>query len=535
MSEPEDQKKQNPKSLASALSPVAETVGVSSISEDRISPQIDTRLPVSGIARQCGQLLRKTPLFLQSDRLVIVDEQTGECESMNATLFVSWAEEHLSFGHYQGEGEGRRFAVKSISTELASKILEAKQFRRELRPLRGVHDVALPTWANPEKTAVRLLPAGYDEETATFTAPAFAYDTEMHPEDAVTFLRDVYGQFPFDDSDGRKQIEKNRSFAVQIAAHLTAFGRLLFTDCLRPGFVFLANQSGSGKTLLARMALAPVFGTVAPSALSRDENELDKRLTTWTQEGKKYLFFDNVKGGRVSSAALELFLTSPEWEGRTLSKNETGGGKNQALVILTGNDVTLSTDLKRRTLLCELFVVGEGLERKFKNPITDRWVADPETRARFLSALWSLVNNWQTAKCPRLKEGLLPSFETFSGIIGGMVVANGFANPLETPATQMDESEQAWRQLLRVLADSVETGTTYEYRVSECIDKAEEEGLLEIIIPPKGEPNRLFGNRAKQWKGRQFQDNRGRTFEFGKRRDGKGAIYPVTVFPPAGK
>lgn len=534
MSKPEEPKKQTSKELASALSPVAEAVGVS-VSEDRLAPQIDTSLPVSTQARQCGQLLRKTPLFLQGDRLVIVNEDTGECKPMNPTLFVSWAEEYVSFGQHRGEGSGRRFAVKSISTELASKILEAEQFRRELRPLRGVHDVALPTWANPEKTAVRLLPAGYDEETATFTAPAFEYETDMHPEDALNFLRDVYGEFPFDDSDGRKPLEKNRSFSVQMAAHFTAYGRLLFTDCLRPGFVFLANQSGSGKTLLARMALAPVFGTVAPSALSRDENELEKRLTTWTEEGKKYLFFDNVKGGRVSSAALELFLTSPEYEGRILSKNESGGGKNQALVILTGNDVTLSTDLKRRTLLCELFVVGEGLDRKFRNPITDKWVADPETRARFLAALWSLMNNWQTAKCPRIKEGLVPSFETYSEIIGGLVTLNGFANPLETPATQMDESEQAWRQFLRALADPVETGTTYDYRVDDAMQVAEENGLLDALTYGGRDDRKTFGQRIAKWKGRQFEDNQGRSFEFGKRRDGKGSIYPVTVFPASGK
>ena len=136
---------------------------------------------------------------------------------------------------------------KSISAELAAKILRSNQFRRELRPLAAVHDVRLPTWTDEKQTSVRLLDAGYDEATGIYTAPAFDYPTDMPVTDAWDFLRTVYRDFPFGEGGDP---EKNRSFAVQIAAHITVFGRLLFADALRPGFVYLGNQQGHVLTLV---------------------------------------------------------------------------------------------------------------------------------------------------------------------------------------------------------------------------------------------------------------------------------------------
>jgi hypothetical protein len=519
--------------LAASLAPVAETVGASVLEGDRLAPRIDTRGKISAIARQCGQLLRNTPLFLRGPFLVTVDEDTGTAEPMDATRFVTWAETFAEFGQHSGSGDEARFVAKSISSEFAEKILRADQFRRELRPLRGVHDVPLPTWANAERTAVRLLPPGYDEETGIFTAPAFTYRTDLPANEAWNFLLETFGDFPF--AEG-KPLEKNRSFAVLMAASFSIFARLLVLDCLRPAFVFLANQAGSGKTLLARLALAPVFGPVAVESFPTGEEERGKSLTTLVAEGRAYAFYDNVKG-HLSSAELEGFLTSPSRTGRILGQSATVTAPNLATVFVSGNQLSLSSDLKRRVLVADLFCAREATEREFSSPITDSWPASPETRARFLAALWSLVNHWQAQGCPRLEGKPLPSFETFSAIIGGLVTTANFANPIAPPETLMDESEQAWKLVLRALADAVPTGTTKDYTSDEAMKQAEELGVLDLLTAGGRDERKTFGKRIKPWKGRRFLDNSGREFEFGngRNRSSLGAVYPVTVFAKGAK
>lgn len=526
----EDPKKpKKARQLAAQLAPAAETVGATVLEGDRLAPQIDTRGVVSGIARQCGQLLRSTPLFLRSGGLVTVDEESGATEPMDATRFVTWAETYLVFGQHSGNGDEVRFVPKSISGELAAKILAADNFRRELRPLRGVHDVALPTWTDETKTDVRLLPPGYDEGTGIFTAPAFDYPTDLPPTDAWNFFFETYAQFPF--AEG-KPLQKNRSFAVQMAAHFTIFARLLFMDCLRPAFVFLANQSGSGKTLLARLALAPVFGPVAVESFPKGEEERGKLLTTLVAEGRPYAFYDNVKG-HLSSAELEGFLTTPQRTGRILGQSATVTAPNLATVFVSGNQLSLSADLQRRILVCDLFCASEATEREFDSPITDSWPSSPETRSRFLAALWALMRHWQVQGCPRLEGRPLPSFESYSSIIGGLVQSLALANPIAPAETLMDEAEQAWKILLKALADPVLPGSTKDYTGDEAMEKAEELGILDILTAGGRDERKTFGQRIKRWKGRRFLDNSGREFEFGngRSRNNLGAVYPVRVLP----
>jgi len=319
-----------------------------------------------------------------------------------------------------------------------------------------------------------------------------------------------------------------------MAAHFTAFGRLLLMDVFRPAFVYLANQPGSGKTLLARLAIAPVFGPVAVETFPRSEEEQKKQLVTLVLEGRTYAFFDNVKG-YLSSEPLEQFLTAERITGRILGASKNMTGPNLAIVFISGNDLRLSADMKRRSLVCDLFCAHEATERQISSPISDTWPSRRETRSRFLSALWSLMNHWQAQGCPRLTERLLPSFESFSAIVGGLVTTANFANPIEAPETQMDETGQAWRLLLQALADRVPTGSTHDYPVDDAMKVAEELGVLDTLTAGGRDERKTFGQRIRQWRGRRFLDNQGREFEFGKKRNGNGALYPVTVFKQAGE
>src|SRR5208283_93477 len=86
-----------------------------------------------------------------------------------------------------------------------------------------------------------------------------------------------------------------------------------------------------------------------------------KMLLTAVMEARPVILFDNIKG-HLSSAALEAFLTARHIEGRILGVSENFRGENNATVLITGNHCTVSPDMRRRSLFCELFLEAERAE-----------------------------------------------------------------------------------------------------------------------------------------------------------------------------
>ncbi len=522
------------RALASSLTGVAKFTATELPAEDRMAPRLSVNVPITALARGLALHLHQEPLFRReaTGQIVTVDPQTGDMEPMTAARFVSWAEERVTFTR---EGRGGDVSVVSLTTEAAVRILAGDVFRRELRPLRSVHQVRLPAWANSERTAVKLLDAGYDAGTQTFTVDGVPYDTAMEPDKAREFLLSTFREFPFarPENDPEQPLEKNRSFAVQMAAMFSTYCRLLTRGGLRPAFAVQANQAGSGKTLLVRMALAPVFGDVTVQSAPRDENELGKLLTATVADGHDYLVVDNL-GGFFASAELESFLTSPRRRGRILGQSQTVDAENNLSVFITGNGLHISPDLARRCLLIDLWFAGQVSEREIERPIEEELLASNETRAGFLAAMWALTAHWDSWQCRRSTGARLASFEGFSGIIGGIVTNALFADPIQRPEVRLDETEAAWTALFRKLADDLPNGGAAEYSLDQLQEAAEEMELLMVLIGEPKNPKIALGKRLQRWRGRQFRDSTGRPFEFGQRHARAGSKIMVrNLCPPA--
>ena len=465
-------------------------------------------------------------IFLQGLVIVTVDAVTGAVRGMEAIRFCSWAERSVNFFHPTKDGE----RPGSITAEMAAKILASDDFRDALRPLSAVVLVRLPVWEDEAKSKLRLLPAGYDPVTQTFTVDALPYPEDMDVNEAWDWFLSLYGGFPF---AGAGQLSSRRSMAVQMAAHLAVFCRNLLNEGARPMFCWLGNQPGLGKSLLARMAVCPVFGPAAIQAFPAKEEELGKLLTAKAAEGAPYLFFDNVRG-RLSSCELESFITSPIRTGRELGRSGTITAVNQASVFVTGNGLSLSPDLVRRSCVVDLFLPGEAAERKFPEPITGSWLVRPDTRRMFLACLWAMLRFWQEKSCQRTEGLVLHGFEEFSQIIGGIVMGMGFADPMVPPEVSLDETGDAWKRLLAALADTVPDGGSMRFTPSDCLDKAEELDVLDLITGAARDPKKAFGQRLKKYRGREFVDGRGRRFEFGERqRSNSSSGYPITILSAA--
>ena len=123
------------------------------------------------------------------------------------------------------------------------------------------------------------------------------------------------------------------------------------------------------------------------------------------------------------------------------------------------------------------------------------------------------------------------SFEEWSGLIGGIVVACGMSNPFapRMAETGGDERGRAVVRLLVVVAGEYPAGSEPMPTTQDLLDVADREGLTELLnLSDKDRKQSLGRLLRKSYLGRKFTDTQGRAFEFGRRKMADGARYPIT-------
>lgn len=518
-------------SLSDALRPVSAQLGVVD-AEEKSVPEIDLNLPVGRrLARELGQYVCNFGIFVQGRRVVTVNDE-GETQEMKPERFGSWCEKFvITYKWING-------AVKEITMAetLAKKILAADQFRETLRPLNGVNRVRMPVIRDTGK--IELLKEGYDEATGIYTIDSVKFQKDLTRDEGRNILERYLKAFPWGDLT-EQGVYNNRSASVQIAAMLGTFCRSMFPPgTKRPMITYLANQPGTGKSLLGVMALAPVFGEVATTTKPRDDEKFSVVLDTVAQSFSPYMFIDDIGGG-IFSNALNRFLTSARHTGRLFHSNsEMFLVPAVTQVFTTGNGIELTPDLQRRALVVDLFLAGDVRGRDFDVRITESSLASGSVRAELLSAMWALVRNWDGKHA----DNPLESFEDWTGKIGSMVKSAGFADPLAAPDLPDggDKQGASWKRFLTMLAgQEILPGETERgFTVDECLEFAEklvdeDYFAMEDLVGSAKDKGVAFGKRIGKWKGRHIQDTKGRTVEFGARRQAKGRFYECKVIAEA--
>ncbi len=488
-------------------------------------PIVSLAQPISALARTVGMILHAAPLFRFGETLSTVDE-SGRIAGMTAERFPSWVESYLAFTRPTKDTP----AVESIGKDLAGKILAADQFRDQLRELKAVSEARLPSWKGEGDTrTVELAPEGFNAATGLFTLNRIPYAEDMTEKEAGRVLWDeLLKDFPFD-PEGESQPHKRRSFAAQLAAMVGVYCHALFDEGTpRPMIVFNANQPGSGKSLLMRLALAPVHGPPPESGKPETEAEFEKVLDSAAIARKPFLVLDDCKS--IHSQALNRFVTSPVHECRLMHSQRLATVPKVTQVWATGNGLAISEDLDRRALVIDLFEPGEAASRSFKREITPGWLFSPETRARSLAALWLLVRCWRDAGMPMMKENRRASFEEWSAIVGGIVTSFGFPNPFAPRKADVggDEASRALNLVIGSLVGEASRDLPPTLTTGDILDRAEADGMLDVIVGFAKEPKKALGWRLKKLKGRHLIDTQRRAFEFGRRELSAGAKYPIT-------
>lgn len=202
---------------------------------------------------------------------------------------------------------------------------------------------------------------------------------------ALGYLKDeLLGDFPFATPSDR---------ANAIGLLLTPFLRAMIDGPI-PLHVIDSPQVGTGKSLLASIAHIVATGRPAPTGVERFEQaEAHKAITALLLEAPPFILLDNVDR-RIMSGAFAAVLTAEQWTDRVLGQSKMVTVENRAIWVATGNNLTLSGELRRRVVEVRLDAQMERPEERtsFRHPDLKAWTR--EHRPALVYACLLLVQNW---------------------------------------------------------------------------------------------------------------------------------------------
>ena len=539
-----------PREMLEALRPAMAQMGMSPPDVANIVPKLNLDTPIREMGIEVGQLLKRSGLFRwgPAEKLVTLDRARRKMEPMTPERFCSWIERHLDVVKcYKGKGGEMYDAKVSMGSDLAKKLLAVDELRREIPLLEGVVATRIPVRRSDGR--VELCEPGWDEEARLFCYDEIPFATDWTMKQAMELIEDWCGEFLFAEMQPGKLWE-NRSFLVHVGAMLGVFARKLMPPgTVRPLVFYIANEQGSGKSLLVSMVLGACFGHASStdlpmSAKGMNQEKFTALLETVAQSMKEYLWLDDVPPA-VFSNSLNRFTTAAAHTGRKYGGNdEMFDVKNVTQTFLTGNNVETSRDLLQRCLVCELFLAMDSQQRPIKRRVTELWFYEEAQRAAVLSALWAFVRDW-------VQSGMHDGSHAhgraaqWSLLVGGMLEAAGVAvNPWVVPDLPMggDRETEEWKRLLVALADDLEQladtpgfeDQRAEVDTTKIMNKARELHLLSDLFggtedkPLKGAELKRVGRRLGKWRGREdLRSTSGRRFRFGKRKQPSNWVYPI--------
>jgi putative DNA primase/helicase len=288
---------------------------------------------------------------------------------------------------------------------------------------------------------------GYDSETAlwccrTPTLRLPSRPTRSDAGAALTLLRQTFQTFPLADAARRRDTSlgvdvvdiaepPGRDESAFLVALITAVCRPSLW--LAPGVLFTApavSGAGSGKGLLVRAICSIAFG-VRPRAFTAggERHELDKRLAAELIEAQPALFLDNANGVALRSDTLASVLTERPARVRLLGQTRMVPLNSTAFVAVTGNGLTVTEDLARRFITCELDARCEDPESR---PFPAGFLGQIEQRRAELLTAVLTIWRWgrqNPAGLPRGKP--LGSFEHWTEWCRDPLLNLGCKDPVE--------------------------------------------------------------------------------------------------------
>lgn len=287
---------------------------------------------------------------------------------------------------------------------------------------------------------------GYDPRLRLWCAAVPRLDVPEHPTEAqaraaLHRLRSAFRTFPFGDSqrvpataDAPSLVDLTKPAGLDETAALCG---ALTAVCrpslhLAPGFMGTApaiSGAGAGKGLLVRAVCLIAFGVQARAFTAGAEKaELDKRLVAELIEAAPVVFLDNVNGTALRNDLLASVLTERPARVRIMGRSQMVPLNSTAFIAVTGNGLSMSEDLARRFLSCNLDAQMEDPESR---PFAPGYLDNIAKRRPELLSACLLIWRWGRQH-PNLKRGRkLGSFEQWAEWVRDPLLTLGCADPVD--------------------------------------------------------------------------------------------------------
>ena len=322
------------------------------------------------------------------------------------------------------------------------------------------------------KDGTILSSSGYVEDLKIWQLPGIDFEPLDSLEEAVRVLKEPFKDFEF----------KDESSEANAWSYFFTMLMYPFIDGNVPFFSFTGSTPGTGKGMLCRVLHRIVEGG-DPKMLGWEnesgvfsESNLRRTVSSAILKGAPVYMFDNVTAGsKINSNFLAAIATQRDVDIRVLYKTEEKSVRVSSIFVFTGNNISVSDDLRRRTQSIILNTDDPNPETREFDIDIELYVL--EHRQELLSAALSILKFWHENGRPLCKKRK-GSFQNWISMIGGIIEFAGFGE-LDN-GVELDQSYTSIQNFIE---------TIYNNRKS---DRWRITDVLELALGSDGEEGPLF-------------------------------------------
>ncbi len=451
---------------------------VVSIDEGNFS--ITVRKTFEGLIRAQPGLSIQSRIFSRAGGLITVDGDSAfEIDPPGLTLKMA---ELLSFRDSGDPGLPHKLLAGMITSEYARKFPELV-WLRTCPTILPDGELMLETGYNAKYKIALILPTD-------LKMPEIPENpTKTDALDAIKLLKELIEESPFVDGASK---------SVWLSA--------LLSSVARPSLPFVplhtasAPAAGTGKSWL--FELIGVIQTGKNQAAVSDTpnvEERQKRIDAELIRGASTIHLDNV-ASILNSSIICQAVTTDELTVRVLGASKSVTIPNQAMFFANGNNLTVTDDLKRRTLMARL-------DAKVEKPHLRQFDGDAKAlvkadRGKYITACLVILRAFRQAavRGEATKVSRLASFNEWSDTVCSALVWLGQANPMETMRSveaddpvgeAMGALLESWYKEFQQRPQS--TGEVIKFIESASYENSELHQAIAAVLPDR---NGSDGNRG---------------------------------------
>ncbi len=384
----------------------------------------------SGLLRDANH--EKPEIFSRGGDMVFLSSR-GKLEGVTPTMLEGFLDRKMGFMKLAVRGEELIPEKTTVPNRLAARLL-SDFLNPEVVPELELFNRA-PFFT---ESSVLIKDAGYHPEHKALLILEGLEDIkdDIPLTEAIAEIDYVIKDFPFVGLDCERKEDFKKGDLLPNSEGRAYFYAALFQVYLRktinditPICVIEAAMQGTGKTLMCDTISRITTGKPVPTySLPRDEDERKKLITTILLQDEANALFDNLKD--LNGEALATLVTSNMWNGRKLGSNTLLNLRNLTNVFVTGNNLVIDDDLRRRKVTISLDANRSNpTDRKFDIYPPDYVMANRQT---LNNAAISIISHAAKKGFPKPKNTpRYDSFGTWRNILGSVLENAGIKGFLD--------------------------------------------------------------------------------------------------------